>query len=602
MSLWYRNPKVIIFTPLLLILAFIIACGGAATPTPAPQPTAALTGTTAPAPQPTAALTGTTAPVPTAAPTPTTAPPAVEKPEGTFNVGFKELGIFSASPNLTAGQQKVFVGVTVMESLVSIDIDGGFFPKLAKEWSVSPDGLVWTLKLEEGVQYHKGYGEMTAEDVVWAHQEAGADGSVSAGAPQLRRTWRNEEGWVKAVDDYTIELHTGQPQYDVLILVGRAPYVALVSKKQVDELGAEAASNNGAGTGPWEIVETQPGVSWTFDAVEGHWRKTPNFAQMVFHEIPEESTRLANFQVGNLDTFKMAFDSLPAVEKIPDTKFMRVVGGGIEHLGFMGNWYVGVGTDEQRPGFDPTLPWVSGNPDPSSPEWDQARKVRLALSIGINRQLIVDTLLGGQGQPGIMWGWEFQHQRLDPDIQAGWEYNPERSKVLLAEAGYPDGFEMTVTASVRGVPAEVEACEAIATMWEDIGIRTRVQRVPYGTLSPQIRSRTYNQAHCHGTGGRFEPLYLLSSVYPSTGGFTVGFDHPLVDEWLKEAVRTVDEEERYKILNKIARFVYDNVLEVGLYSSDFLWPLSPRIDEWTKYLEYGDRRALSGTEYTPHRQ
>jgi peptide/nickel transport system substrate-binding protein len=134
----------------------------------------------------------------------------------------------------------------------------------------------------------------------------------------------------------------------------------------------------------------------------------------------------------------------------------------------MGNWYVGHGTPEHkenRPGYDPDLPWVSSSPDINSPEWERARKVREALFIAVDRQLIADTILGGQGEPLVMWGWESNVDKLDPVLKKGWEFNPDRAKQLLEEAGYADGFEITIVASIRDTPGEVEACEAVASMW-----------------------------------------------------------------------------------------------------------------------------------------
>jgi peptide/nickel transport system substrate-binding protein len=529
---------------------------------------------------------------------------AVEGPTGTLNIGWKELGTFGTHPRLYRLTFGGSVGATIGESLVR-ENPTSFVPELAREWSLSPDSLVWTFKLHEGVQFHQGYGEMTAEDVIYSIQQAGAEGSGYPSSGRFKRLWLHKDGWVKAPDAYTIEVHTGTRQYDMLGTLG-PPYGGwVVSKKQVDELGEEAADVNGALTGPWEVEEIKTGVSWRFKAVEDHWRKTPNFAEMVFWEMPEESTRVANFQVGKLDSFQMALDSKPAVEKVPGTKFMRVESGGTEHLGLYGNWYVGHGGadhQEKRPGYDPDLPWVSINPDVNSPEWERARKVRLAMAIAIDRQLIVDTLLSGEGHPLYLWGWENNLDRLPADIQKGWEYNPEKAKQLLVEAGYGDGFEITLTASVRGVPGEQEACEAVGTMWEAIGIRTRIDNVPYATIGPQLQNRDYNQASCHGTGGRTDPLWLISAIVPSTAGWTGGFDHPWLDETIDKAVSIVDQDERYKVMTEIARFMFDNVVEQGLYSANLLWPLGPNIDEWKQHLNFADPRYLSSYEYAPHRK
>ena len=613
------KPGTVLLLTVILSLALLVACGSSSTATPESE-TPATTAPGAPSPtatvapqqqqqQPTAAAAAqaaaTATPVPQAQPTATPSVPSSEtaKPSGTLNVGYKELGLFGTNPKLTPGQVMLFIGSSVGESLLSTTVDGNFLPKLVKEWSVSEDSLVWTFKLEEGVQFHKGYGEMTADDVIWSMQEYGAEGSISPRASHLKRLWDNPSGYAKAIDDYTIEVNSGEVQYDMLPLMGLPFAGTIVSKKQVDELGEEQASADGAATGPWEIADVQSGRFWQMNAVEDHWRKTPNFAEMIFHEIPEESTRLANFQVGKLDTFNIVgLDSLPAVQRVPDVKFMRVEGGATEHLGIFGAFYVGLGTEDQRPGYDPELPWVSSNPDPSSEEWAKATKVRQAMAISIDRQGIVDQLLHGEGKPLVLWGWENNLHRLPEDIRQ-WEYNPEKAKQLLAEAGYPGGgFEITLIPSIRGVPAEVEACEAVATMWEDIGIKVKVQKIPYATLSPRIRTRDYQGANCHGTGGRTDPLSLLLVLTTLHASFTVGMEHPYMEERIAKALHIVDDEERYKVMVDVARFTYENVAEMGLYSVNQIWPLGPRVDSWQDYFEYGDKRVLTGTEYAPHRQ
>ena len=597
-QMWYQSPKAMVFSLVMVLLLIIIACGSSATPGSPSAPVEQAAPTTA-------------APVPTAAPMATTAPvPAqVEGPHGTLNIGYQEnLGVFNSHPNLTGGNYGLFIGTSIAETLLGVlgpEANYDFRPELAREWSLSPNNLVWTFKLQEGVQFHKGYGEMTADDVIWTMQESFSEGSRSTRKAQYARLWGNEKGYVKKIDDHTIEIHTGEPQYDMLFMVS-VPFAGFImSKKQADELGAEAASQNGAATGPWEFVEARTGQFWRFEAVEDHWRKTPNFAEMIYHDMPEESTRLANFQTGKLDSFVMQLDSKTVVDKVPGIKYMRIVGGGNEQMGWFGNFYGGHGTPEHKekyPGYDSDLPWVSSNPDINSEEWDRARKVRTAMSIAIDRQLIVDTILKGEGAPTILWGWEEAEHRLPPDMQKGWEYNPERAKQLLDEAGYPDGFEITLVPSIRGVPGEVDACFAAATMWEDIGIRTNQKRILYPTHRLTIIDRSFNQVNCHGGGGRVDPLTLHTTVNHSGGTWSGGMSHPVPDGLIENALGIMDEDERWKASGEVARFLFENAGSAGLYKVNIIWPLGTRIDNWIDHLDWGDRRILGSTEYTPHRK
>ena len=597
-------------TALSLVLALAVACGGAATEQgsaaqtpvsnqPAAQPPA---GQSTTAEQPAA----TAVPIATPIPTPeSSAMDSSEKPEGTLNVGQKELGPFMGHPALT-GNPQIFVLQTapIGESLLTVSSDLVAVPMLAHSWEVSEDGSTWTFHLNEGVQFHKGYGEMTAEDIIWGMRQFGAQGSKHARASNVRGIWENEDGYAKAIDDYTVEVNTGAPWSQVPVNeIVTSPGGAgswIISKKQTEELGQEAANSQIAATGPWDLVEFSTGSFWRMEAVENHWRKTPHFAEMYFREIPEESSRVAGFQTGNLDTTVSAFDSLDALVSVEGAELMRLPGGGESALNIYGQYHVGAGTADQLPGYDPELPWVSASADVESVEWANAAKVRNALSIAIDRQGIVDTLLRGYGSPAVMWEYgQYEDTWLPPEMR--WEHNPDRARQLLAEAGYPDGFSITLTPSLRGAPVEVEACEAIASMWADIGVDVNFQKVPYGTLRPTIVGRTYQGATCHAAGIRLEPGQGFTdkgSKLIHQAVWSSGADHPWLDEKIALHKGEVDFEARRALAIEITTFMFENALtNIGLYNFDVVWPVGPSIQPWSEGVRYRDLRNINGYEY-----
>jgi ABC-type transport system substrate-binding protein len=579
-----------------LVLVIAVSCGDAATATSAPQPTAT--------PVPAAAATAT--PVPAAAATATPVPTGVE-PSGALNVAFKEIGPYLGHPTQTGSPSKGHVTLAAFEGLTGRTVDGDFFGQVAVDWSIAPDNLTWTFNLNKGVQFHGGWGEMTSEDVIWSITEFGREGALAGFDPQIRRIFLNPEGHMKALDDYTVEVNTGTPQWDVLIWL-TTPGVDgawMVSKKQVEELvaevGLEASISQVVGTGPWELVDHRSGDFWKFKAVKDHYRKTPFFAEMTFFEMPEESTRIANFQVGRIDTFQAAPDTIPTLAEVPGTKFMSQAGTSHTSLRLFGSWYEGVGTPDQRPGFNPDkLPYVSSNPDPASAEWERARKVREAMGIAIDREKIVEELLGGEGAPSSMWGWLGHEARELPEWK--WEYDVERAKQLLKEAGYEDGFELEIAPAIRGTAAEVQTCEAVADMWADIGITARIQNVPFGTMADDIISRDEKRVVCFGTNPLLEPVLLYELGYHPDTFFSVGLDHPFLSPLVVEAYNTFDPEERWKLQAEIGDWLWDNSLDIGLYSVNNIYPLGPNVDSWEDRLETGDTRRLSALEWAPHRE
>ena len=610
---------------LSLMLALVAACGGAAeTPVPAAGQTssgqssagqgaapAAPAATEAPATESrSSAPAATEVPVAAVVTAPTATPQVAEvmvdhKPVGTLNVGQKELGPFMGHPALT-GNPQIFVLQTapIGESLLTVSSDLETIPMLAQSWEISEDGSTWTFHLNKGVQFHKGYGELTAEDVIWGMRQFGAEGSKHARASNIRRVWDSENGHAIAIDDYTVEVDAGEPWSPVAVMEfstsagGAGSWI--ISKKQTDELGAEEANNQIAATGPWDLVEFSTGSFWRMEAVENHWRKTPHFAEMYFREIPEESSRIAGFQTGNLDTTVSAFDSLDALLSVEGAELMRLPGGGESALNIYGQYHVGAGTDDQLPGFDPELPWISASADVDSEEWANAAKVRRALSIAIDRQGIVDTLLRGYGSPAVMWEYgQYEDTWLPPEMR--WEFNPEKAKQLLEEAGYPDGFDITLTPSLRGAPVEVEACEAIASMWTDIGVDVNFQKVPYGTLRPTIVGRTYQGATCHAAGIRLEPGVGFTdkgSKLVHQAVWSSGADHPWLDEKIALHKGEINNEARRALAIEITTFMFENAItNIGLYNFDVIWPVGPRIQPWSEGVRYRDLRNINGYEY-----
>ena len=613
------KPTIAALMASTLVLALIVACGGAApqeTPSteqaqPAAQqqapaqpaatsPPAAMAATTAPA---SSGQQAAVQPAPTAMPqaAPSDAAAQAVEPMGTLNTGLKEMGPFFLHPS-SLGNPQIFVHGTapIGEGLLHQDLNRDVHGLLAESWEVSEDYLTWTFKLNKGVMFHKGYGEMTAEDVMWTMRQWGLSKHPRAG--QLTTFWEERPG-TEVVDDYTLKVNTGEPVVAVIAQRwhmtpgGGSTFIA--SRKQTEELGADEASTQIAATGPWEIADHRTGEFWRMEAVRDHWRHTPEFAEFVMWEIPEEASRLAGFQTGKLDTFLMSFDTIPSVLEVEGAQLMTVPNAVEMGLRIYGNWYPIEGI-ETRSGYDPDLPWVSPTDDVTSPEWERAAKVRRALVTAIDRQALVDTILSGHGHINTpMRNYTgFEHYLDGRD----WEFNPDRAREMLEEAGYPDGFSITLTPSLRGAPAEVEGCEAISQMWGDIGLDVNFQRVPYGTLRPQLVGRTYQGATCHAGSPLPTPATGFGS-YLSANPFNRGLEHAWLEAKMIEAQKAVDPAEREVLEREIGQFLFDNALtDINYYTIDAVWPVGPRIEPWTEYVRTTDVRQINGYEYIRHRQ
>ena len=228
----------------LLFVALLFACGSSATATP--QSDGESTSSTSKAtaiPATSAPSTGGSA-APTAIPTPavqaTKAPPAKVKPTGTINYGVPETGIFQGHPRELSSPRVQYSAISYGESMWAIKPDLSAGPLLATEWSISDDFLTWTIKIRDDVQFQKGYGLMTMDDVFYSYKEY-HEGALNARATILGDFWLgNEGGSQEFVDDFTIKLNTGVPwvpqvAYEAMRTLGGTS-TSIVSKKQSEEL------------------------------------------------------------------------------------------------------------------------------------------------------------------------------------------------------------------------------------------------------------------------------------------------------------------------------------------------------------------------------
>ncbi|HCL25411.1 MAG TPA: hypothetical protein DHW65_03575, partial [Dehalococcoidia bacterium] len=403
---------------------------------------------------------------------------------------------------------------------------------------------------------------------------------------------------LEIVDDHTMVIDTGLPWVPAQVFEfmrnGGGSSSWVVSQAQSEKIGVEAASKDIAATGPWQIEEHASGEFWRFSKVEDHWRQTPYFDELVYWTIPEESARVAGFQTGQLDSFDMAFDSLATVEAVEGATVNGFPNAGQAGLNFYGQLY-GLDKDGNEYEFyNPDNAWVSSDLDTDSQAWADAVTVRKALNIAIDRQTIVDTLLSGFGKTQSVRDWMGHEARANPEWE--YEYDPDLAKQMLADAGYPDGFSITLTPSIRGAPAEVEACEAVAQYWEAIGVDVSLQHVPYATIRPELITRKYNGATCHTVGVRLSPI-IGASNYQTKSTFSYGTHHPWMEENIGATSVEVDPVKIQEGERKIYDWIWENSTSSSLYVHDGIWPIGPRLDpDWTP-LDWSEVRTASAFEY-----
>ena len=431
-------------------------------------------------------------------------------------------------------------------------------PGLATSWEMSEDGMTWTFQIREGVQFHEGWGELTAEDVAYSIERMIAEDSIGSPAAQMRNLIES----VETPDDYTvvINLLTPYAELDRSLLMDYNAGGLVVSKAYVEEVGDEAANAHPIGTGPYTLTsehqQAGPIELTTTEGVEDHWRVTPEFQNVTFLLVPEEATRVAMLLAGEADLAPISYDSVPTIESeglqvlsIPQSWVPLIWFGGI------------VETDPER--------YVEDQP------WADVR-VRQALNYAIDRQTIADTIFHGQASPAStsnpVPGWL--------EIPA-YPYDPDLAQQLLEDAGYPEGFEITLKTLTANPGAELPIVgEAVALYWEDIGIDVTIVPSDWGTVRDELLGKQANEFFFTQRGQPFaEPLSPATIFYAPNGPFT-SYSSEESAALIEQLTQELDPDRRAELAQEFGQLLYDDAAGVFLLNANEPYGASAKIGNW----------------------
>ncbi len=618
-----NRPKALVLPAVMLLLLIGVACGSAAEePAPAAEP--AQPAQSAPAQEPAQepappaaepAQPAAAAPAAPVVPTPTTAPeqartePEVvatvdDAPYGILRIANKDLGPPQFLPKNMAVPQATYVSPVIFDALWRMSPGRELQNDLLEDWSVSADGATWRLQLKEGIPYHKGYGTANVHDLMWVVNQIMLDEGRHPGKTNMRRIFQRDETetTVNIIDDLTVEINTGSHRaFDFIWRFqqfGANNFIPLASKAYADAVGEEQATLEGIGTGPWQFVEFRTNERFISEAVPDHWHKTPYFQELHYFQIAEESTRIANFLAGELDTMQTSLGSIPNLIDSPGVKFLRFPGALELHITLHGQLYI---DREGIPERDVSRPWISASADVESAEWQRARDVREALRISIDRESILDNVLDGEGYANNpYWRWTGYEQFFDAEMRNTQpEYDPERARQLLADAGYGEGFSIDMALTQRSYPGTPKVGEAVCVMWEEIGVSCNQQRMPMTAFRPHFVNRTWKGYNTHDNSPSDEPLDAYNQGVSSKGLIMRGMEHPYLDAQVEAMFREPNFEQRMEIQRETAKWILENAVHFPIAAINVVWPVGAEIDLWN----FGccARDIASNLEFVPHR-
>jgi peptide/nickel transport system substrate-binding protein len=442
-------------------------------------------------------------------------------------------------------------------------------PGLATEWKPSNEMKTWTFKLRSGVKFHEGWGDFTAEDVKFTLEQSFKPDALGGSA----YFFRNHLERIETPDKLTLVLHFKTRQWIVPSLFSQyVGYQNPISKKYFESVGEAKASAHPIGTGPYRHVEGKQGDVHRFEAVAHHWRKTPAFKELVIRRIPEVATRLAGLRSGEIDVTQVFGDYLLQAQKAG----LRIH----ESPNAAQYWVILTGqTTPNREDYCPTCPWAGEPGNPKSLE--NARKVRLALNLAVNKQAIYSGLWKGRGgdTPYSYYYYPF-HKGYSTDWKVP-PYDLARAKRLLAEAGHAGGFEVRVNPYVQLVAQDgPDVMEAVALDWEKLGLK--VKRVPENTstFGPKGRLRkTGKTFSVYGSPPFDEPVAAWERVAHAKAAFNLLVDG-VFDEDIDTAMKEMDADKRAKLAHAIGQKMYDAYHGVMLGGRTLTWAVTKKVTAW----------------------
>jgi len=420
------------------------------------------------------------------------------------------------------------------DALVKPMPEGSFTPCLAESWTISPDAKTFEFKLRTGVKFHNG-DLMTAEDFVfsfWRYKAAQAKFIQG----------RTEK--VEAVNPHLVRFHFKEPFPDFIeyLAPGVSTIQWVVPKKYVEKVGDAGFRKNPVGCGPYKFVEFVAGVRIIGEAFEDYWRKVPHIKRLEFHIVAEPATRLAMVKRGEVDVATL----------------------------MQGVFYEDVKRDPKLRMLAPLSPtqwlvYMTTQWDPKSP-WTDAR-VRKAASLAIDRKTLADIHMPGcdpigmTGLPGDPLVVQFP-----PD-----PYDPDRARKLLAEAGYPKGFQGGKFYPYEG--GYWPYGEQIANYWKAVGINTETTLLDRPAWfaqreSGKMKGGTFIDPSSGPTiGGRLSYLFGRASYG----------NYPDVEALWNQYRREVVSKARKELIERIQRIIHERTIYIPLTSTNSPAAFGPRV-------------------------
>ena len=431
-------------------------------------------------------------------------------------------------------------------------------PSLATQWAVGEDKLTWTFHLRKGVKWHEGYGEVTAEDVKFSIDRIL---NPDVGSPARKAIAAIES--VTVIDPYTVQIKTKQPYPVLPAMMVEERFGYIISKKAAEKLGKDLKYHP-VGTGPFMYKEYKPREGFTLQPNPEYWGGKAKLDEVVVYFMPDDSTRELALRNGEVDAI-----NIPAKQEWIDR--LRKAGFTV-NLTSPANMFALHFNLTQKPLDD--------------------KKVRMALCHAISRDLMVKFLGKDVAKPEVSplpTGYVGH-----TDDVARYPHDPEKAKQLLAEAGFKDGFKLSMNISNSGI--YLPPMQIIQEMWKKIGVELELKVVDHPTYHKLIR-KDVNPVVIYGayryplTGTRYFTQFYHSDSIVGKETAIINFSHygealPGIDKYIDDARFELDQAKQIQLWQAAQKQIKGDCISFPLFTRKYAMAKSQKLEQGFEQKSY----------------
>jgi peptide/nickel transport system substrate-binding protein len=429
-------------------------------------------------------------------------------------------------PHMHSQQETLSVLLNVFESLVDFTEKYEPVPALAVSWK-QLEPTVWRFVLRKGVTFHNG--EAFGAKAVKFSVDRLLDPNQKA--PMGTRLQAVKEA--RIVDDYTVDIVTKEPYAPVLYILSL--YLAVVPPDTVKQMGDAKFGLAGIGTGPYKAVKWVKDQELILEANAKHWKGAPRIQRVVWKPIPEDAARVAALQTGEVDL----------ITSVPPDRWKDVQQGKGTRITAKTGTMLYIGLDALNPPFNDI-------------------RVRRAMNHAVDVDTIIKKILlnTADRMNGPFFKTSLGYDKNVPFAK----YDPALAKKLLAEAGYPNGFETVISTypSSEGTTNVMEVAETVAYQLQQVGIRSRIDQLERATGFARYKNREFKVYFFTWPENPEPDRHLYSLFHSQARGYY--YKNPEADRLLELGRKTFNVDERRKVYQQFHRFIVDDAPWVFLYN------------------------------------